>query len=221
MAAPTMPLTIVTRLEVEALATSVNSLVWMPELGAGFYPVDTNTSPYNAEYFEKYKGYDDTPMGRAITRARQVLVDEVCGPDTEVLDVGIGSGQFVRLRPHTFGYDVNPVGRSWLESSGFWADLFERQYDAVTFWDSLEHIKDIGSAVDQARRYLFVSMPIYEDCAHVLRSKHYRPDEHFWYFTRDGLVMFMDRQGFDLVRESWVEVALGREDIGSFAFARR
>jgi hypothetical protein len=28
----------------------------------------------------------------------------------KVLDVGIGSGQFVETRPETWGYDVNPEG---------------------------------------------------------------------------------------------------------------
>jgi hypothetical protein len=54
----------------------------------------------------------------------------------------------------------------------------------------------------------------------VLRSKHFRPQEHIWYFTREGLVNAMKACGFSLVAESDFETELGREDIGTFAFRR-
>jgi hypothetical protein len=54
----------------------------------------------------------------------------------------------------------------------------------------------------------------------VLRSKHFRPTEHCWYFTRPGLVFAMKLCGFVLVSESNIETELGREDIGTFAFRR-
>jgi hypothetical protein len=58
------------------------------------------------------------------------------------------------------------------------------------------------------------------DAEHALRSKHFRPTEHYWYFSRDGLVFAMKGCGFALVAESNVETELGREDIGTFAFRR-
>ena len=70
------------------------------------------------------------------------------------------------------------------------------------------------------REWLFMSLPVFNDVDHVLRSKHFKPDEHFWYFTRDGLVAAMLMCGFKLVAESDVESELGREDIGTFAFRR-
>jgi len=70
------------------------------------------------------------------------------------------------------------------------------------------------------RKWLFVSLPIFRDAEHVLRSKHFRPQEHVWYFSRDGLIYAMKQCGFDLVSESNVETELGREDIGTFAFKR-
>ena len=65
-----------------------------------------------------------------------------------------------------------------------------------------------------------MSIPIFEDGEHVLRSKHYRKDEHVWYFTARGLINVFADCGFDLVDMSRIETDIGREDIGSFAFKR-
>jgi hypothetical protein len=54
----------------------------------------------------------------------------------------------------------------------------------------------------------------------VLKSKHYRKDEHYWYFSKAGLIIFMDRLGWKLREVSDVETILGREGITSFAFRR-
>jgi hypothetical protein len=87
-------------------------------------------------------------------------------------------------------------------------------------WDVLEHISDFQPLLVNVREWLFLSLPIFTDAKHALRSKHFRPDEHCWYFTRDGLVFAMKMCGFVLISESSVETDLGREDIGSFAFRR-
>jgi hypothetical protein len=92
--------------------------------------------------------------------------------------------------------------------------------DAVSLWDVLEHIPDFQPLLANVREWLFLSLPIFRDAAHVLASKHFKPDEHCWYFTRDGLVVAMNLCGFALVSESIVETELGREDIGTFAFRR-
>lgn len=91
---------------------------------------------------------------------------------------------------------------------------------AVTLWDVLEHIPDYPALLANVREWLFLSLPIFRDAEHVLRSKHFRPDEHCWYWTRDGLVHAMKQCGFALKSESRIETELGREDIGTFAFRR-
>jgi hypothetical protein len=80
---------------------------------------------------------------------------------------------------------------------------------------------ELGRALlANVREWVFVSLPIFRDAEHALRSKHFKPDEHCWYFTRNGLVFAMQTCGFALVSESNVETDLGREDIGTFAFRR-
>jgi hypothetical protein len=94
------------------------------------------------------------------------------------------------------------------------------EFPAASFWDSLEHINNPDQILQYITDYVFVSMPIYENAEHVLRSKHFRKDEHCLYFTKDGFVNWMAGKGFDLLEISDFESRLGREDILSFAFKR-
>lgn len=88
-----------------------NGLVWLPELGMGRYPVP-QARPYDAGYFARYQQMADTQLGQSLTAARiQLVARHYQGA---LLDVGIGSGQFVEARPQTRGYDVNPAGVDWL-----------------------------------------------------------------------------------------------------------
>lgn len=143
-----------------------------------------------------------------------------------VLDVGIGSGAFLEERIRTgietdHGFDVNPAGLAWLRARGMFGDLYARTWPAVTFWDVLEHIRRPDLALGQVERIAFVALPIFRDAAHVLASKHYRRDEHFWYFTRDGFVRFALANGFQVVDILATETAIGREDVETFVLERR
>lgn len=110
-----------------------------------------------------------------------------------------------------------PEAVEWLRSEGRFR---EPAANALTFWDSLEHIPDPEKAVEAADEWVFVSMPIYRDAADVLASKHYKPGEHLWYWTRDGLIRWFHRQGFFCVEVNSAETELGRDGILSFAFRR-
>jgi hypothetical protein len=188
-------------------------LQWLPELGVGYYPVEEQ--PYDTAYWAKYRAMDQSPMGVALTQARIDLVAKhYSGP---MIDIGIGGGAFVATRAQTSGFDINPNAVDWLKSRGLYAEVPAR---AVSFWDCLEHIHDPRDMLAKVGEWVFVSMPIYKDVQHVLRSKHYRKDEHCWYFTADGLGRFMGEMGFRLVDWNDDETRIGREDILSFVFRR-
>jgi hypothetical protein len=197
-------------------------LIWWPELGLGHYPVTAGVEPYDQEYFERFGRDAQTPLGRALMKGRYEFVERHY--QGTLVDVGIGSGAFVALRRSfdrpTYGYDVNPAGVRWLNERMLLADPYRVPVAAMTLWDVLEHIPDYHLLLANVREWLFVSLPIFRDAEHVLRSKHFRPTEHAWYFTQPGLVFAMKQCGFELVSESTVETDLGREDIGTFAFRR-
>lgn len=90
----------------------------------------------------------------------------------------------------------------------------------MTFWDSLEHIPEPEVVLKGIGEWAFVSMPIYKDAKDCLASKHYKPGEHLHYFTLEGFITWMDRQGFEVMEINHAESELGREGITSFAFHR-
>ncbi|MCP2124408.1 UNVERIFIED_ORG: hypothetical protein J2Y93_004566 [Pantoea agglomerans] len=195
-----------------------SGLVWLPELGMGRFPVPPER-PYDERYFMRYQVMGDTSLGRRLTDARINFV--MRHYQGTLLDVGIGAGQFVASRSETLGYDVNPAGVDWLMMRGLWAELYTGHYPALSFWDSLEHIDHPDIAVSHAAKWVFVSVPLFESAEHILHSRHYRRDEHIWYWTHDGLVRWFNAHGFDCAEYNTTESELGREGIGSYAFCRR
>lgn len=210
-------------------------LVWFPEFEMGYYPViegHNGDSIYNQAYFDNYAKMGDTDIGKRLTWARLAMVERHLRHGV-VIDVGIGAGAFLEIRKHrapTFGWDVNPIAVELLEQQGLLRNpeaphleskLFDdaRTHRGLTFWDSLEHIKE-PDAMLQNTDWAFVSMPIYDGPQHVLRSKHFKPREHCWYFARNGLINWMASRGFTCREHNTIESLLGREDIHSFAFQR-
>lgn len=193
------------------------TLKWSDQLGIGFLPL-TNPSPYDANYFNKYIGYDDTEIGRALNDVRLAFVS-VIAAGKSLVDIGVGSGQFVK-NANCYGFDINPVVIPTLIEEGSFFNPYENNIECATFWDSLEHIQDIHLILENITDTVFVSIPIFRDIEHVLSSKHYRPDEHCWYFTNDGFQRFMLAHGFVTVVQSDIETELGREDIRSFICKR-
>lgn len=205
--------------------SAATAFTWWPELGFGFYPVTAGIAPYDAAYFERYREMADTPMGRALNKARCDFVER--HTKGAVVDIGIGAGAFIerryggRLQP-TYGYDVNPAGVRWLKKYTLFLNPYEcESVDAITCWDVLEHIPNFETLINRVKRFVFVSIPIFRDATHARRSKHFRPDEHCWYFTSYGLKGVFDTLGFDCVEENDTESRLGREDVMSFVFKRR
>lgn len=205
-----------------------HSLTWFPESGVGYFEVPEAAQPYDGEYFERYRRQAATPLGRRLMRARVDLVARHwAGP---VLDVGIGSGAFLEERGLGLirapggdcdrGFDVNPAGVAWLRDLDVWGDLYGRRWEAATFWDALEHIRRPDLALDQVEAIAFVAIPTFRGVEHVLASKHFRRDEHFWYWTRDGFCRFAAACGFEVVDIVATETALGREDVETFVLRR-
>lgn len=204
----------------------MEQLVWLAELGIGYYPV-ADDSVYDEAYFEKYVSYNDTPVGHALTDARVNLVAPYVLPHDLVVDVGIGSGQFVEGMVssgfNVKGTDVNEAALKWLFDRGLiWSQLTRPK--ALTFWDSLEHIPDpslyLSPDSEMSADYVFISAPIYPNLDALLKSKHFRKDEHCWYWTQEGLVRFMAHFGYRMIEWNDMETKIGRESILSFVFTR-
>lgn len=194
-----------------------SELCFFPELGYGHYPVPQDR-PYDSSYFEKYRKMAATEMGHKITQARVEIVRR--HHSGRICDVGIGSGQFVETCNLSFGYDVNPAGIDWLNSVGKFHDIYEKEIEAISFWDVLEHIDDPERIVKQATKWVFVSVPIFDNAEHIVKSRHYRKDEHIHYWTHQGFINWFACNGFQCMEFNTIESDLGREGISTYAFKR-
>jgi hypothetical protein len=192
-----------------------DKLLWLPESGIGFYPV--TDSPYDESYFKKYVEMAKTDIGIKLTQARVDLVNKYT--KDEVIDIGIGCGNFIEARERTYGFDINPFGVQWLNDNCKYKNPFNGSNN-LTFWDSLEHIHEPNNLLEKCNGYVFVSLPIFLSSEHILVSKHFRKDEHCWYFTDEGIKIFMWTHGFKCLESNTMESDIGREDIGTYVFER-
>ena len=192
-------------------------LQWLEDIGIGYYHVTDD--PYGAEYFDNYAKLADTDIGRRLNAARVSMLFRHWGDPSGVVDIGIGAGTFVEAA-NIKGFDINPVGVAWLKERGRFHDPYAEPVDVAVFNDSLEHILNPAPLLANVRHRVLVSVPIFRDVEHVLRSKHFKPSEHAWYFTERGFLWFMDAHGWKVVETNDYESVIGREDIKSFAFAR-
>lgn len=222
-------------------ALHAHSLTWFPEAGVGYFECVGVETVYDAAYFARYAAQAETPIGKQLNAFRADLVIShafrLFPSSVEALDVGIGDGAFVRALDdaraldlgaggdspvlEVRGFDVNPAGVEWLLKRGSWGDLYGRTWPVATFWDALEHIREPARALDQVERLAIVSIPTFRSVDHVLASRHFRRDEHYWYWTRDGFLRFASSCGFRCVDILATETAIGREDIETFVLVRR
>ena len=192
-----------------------DTLYWLPELGFGYHtrpPID-----YASDYWDEYRRRDESPMDEKLTLARGSFVRGFW--DGELVDIGIGGGRFCE-DANCFGFDINPRAVEWLQQCDRFRDPYATPVDAITCWDSLEHIPQPDALLEQVRKWLFVSLPIFEDAEHCLQSRHYKPGEHLWYFTHGGIIQWCADRGFDLITSTDIESRLGRDGIRTYAFRR-
>ena len=199
-----------------------DTFLWSPEKGYGWH--SRQAMLYSGDYFAHYQKLDSTKMGALLTRARLELVGKYTDPHRTV-DIGIGGGRYVQ-ESGGWGYDVCEDAVKWLKACRRYCNAYDPAYGgtrhipSATCWDSLEHIPEPEKLLAQVEKWLFVSLPVFEDADDVLSSKHYKPGEHLWYFSSTGFIDWCAEQGFECVEMNRAESDLGREGIMSFAFKR-
>ena len=129
-------------------------------------------------------------------------------------------------RGNCLGFEVIPKAMAQLHKEGLFfdpykEDLNKRGIAGVTFFDSLEHLYEPEKILERiTKQYVFASLPIFKDKAHVLASRHFRPREHYWYFTQGSFRAFVKRCGFKMLDYREDETRIGRDSIGTFVFRR-
>ena len=206
-----------------------NELAFYPKLEFAYLPVSIDPLKiYNDSYFNQYKGYENGIHNSAITSELNKFRCNFVNEFTQdlVIDIGCGYGTFIKRRQYpTLGYDINPRSIEWLKKQSLYIDPYEEEnssLNALSFWDSLEHIPEPDKLLRKVKMggFVFVTVPIFEEQTEeaIKKSKHYRPLEHCWYFSKAGLCNFM--QGFKLLEMTDDETNAGREGVMSFAFQK-
>jgi hypothetical protein len=183
------------------------------------------TVEYGADYYNNYVKRSGTAIADRINNCRTSLVSKYVknGP---ILDVGIGSGEFILKSPvETLGYDINPFGVSWLESRGLFFDPYKEDCSKLTgfcLWDTIEHIYDPEKFLNLIlqNQYVFLSLPIFDNFDNLKESKHWKPGEHVFLYSKDGLIEVFSKMGFTCLNYNNCEISAGRDGIGSFVFKK-
>lgn len=198
----------------------LKSFLWDNSAGYGYFPV--SGAKYDDSYFDKYVAYENTEFGRKLNRERVEFVRKMCGG--KVLDIGIGCGSFIKEHGNAVGYDVCEKSVEWLKERGIYRDPYKDNLDdieAVTFFDSFEHIDHIEPLVSSLKaKVLILALPIFRGKNDVLTSKHFRTDEHYHYFTINSLIRFFHSFNMRCVWVSDYESKIGRDSIITFCFSK-
>lgn len=198
-------------------------LSWDSDKQVGYYPV---TEPwYNDEYFEASIANSKSKIADALNKFRVEIVNKYI--DGKVLDFGCGCGQFIEYRGNSLGFDICPKAISELRKKGNYLDFWNggmngANIDGITMFDVLEHIRNPELALSQIKcRWLIISIPVFESKKAALKSKHFKPKEHFWYFSHKSIVSLLNENGFELIECRDDETRIGRPEIQTFVFRKK
>ena len=179
---------------------------------------------YGNEYLVKVQAYEGTHIANAVNAGRVAFMLKHLAPGSAVLDYGAGTGDFMRAASADFrmsGFEIIPAMREKLIAEKKYAET-ARGFQAVTFWDVLEHLETPAIALRRVERdaLVFCSLPCFVDLNEIRKSRHYRPGEHLYYWTVEGFIEWMDRRGFRILETSRHEMMAGRDSVVAFAFKK-
>lgn len=209
------------------LYESRNGLNYCEDDGVAYQPDMSASVPYDLEYFEKYVMYEATPLGVGLNHRRLEVINR-WARNLRIIDIGVGCGTFIKYALasglNISGYDINPCSVHWLVKNGVYDNIYktDKKYMCYTFWDSLEHIPDPQRILENIPlgAFVFVSIPIFSELDDIIKSKHYRPYEHYYYFTPLGLIKWFSKYNMRVRSIMDFEQKVGREGIKSFLFER-
>lgn len=172
---------------------------------------------YNFDYSNKYNNYGEKSNYLSFLRLG-TLLGSINKIPNSILDIGYGNCSFLNsaktIIPNCYGYDISdyPVDENITRVN----TIFEKHYDVICFFDSLEHFEDINIIDKLDCDYIFISLP----WCHYFSDDwfenwyHRRPNEHLWHFDKNALIQFFKDNNFESVYIGNVEDSI-RKNVNS------
>lgn len=185
---------------------------------------ETNLSiPYLKEYDKKTIEKSNSEISNELYKRRINLIKKYLKPDNKYLDFGCGHLKIINRIKKSYGFDINPYVVDKLVSNGKYVNGYDviGMFDIISFFDSLEHILDIENILKKIKRraLLIIALPVF-DLKNIKKSKHYRPYEHYYYFSKNSFIKYMKKLKFELLEVNNDEIQCGREDIYTYVFRK-
>lgn len=183
-------------------------------------------------YTGDYAGYrPDLKFTNTATAVTDAELTPRVPPPACILDVGCGAGDFMAVATavgyQVEGIDISEASAAICRSRGLNARAanfltcdFANQFDLITMWDVVEHLRDPASFFCRARElltdrgYLFAKIPGFGDLSVGLSHLWPRAagtllgaPSHVQYFDRDSLTALLKRTGFE---PEWFDVGRAR-----------
>ena len=178
--------------------------------------VEIQKIPYDSNYIQKYNVLGEKGRNMAFYRLGLILGNLGFIPNS-ILDVGYGNGDFLNacktIIPNCYGSDISnynvPDGCSFVNN------IFDQEYDVITFFDSLEHFDDIYFLNKLKCKYIYITLPWchYFDDEWFKNWYHRKPNEHLWHFNDKSLINFFKEQGYTNININNFEDAIRKNNL--------
>lgn len=178
--------------------------------GIGFIDIgESQRIKFDKKYYHHQEQLVHSELYRDIVRFRLDLVLRATSyrkQTTYLLDIGCGNGFFLKETKRLSniipaGIDINEDSIMMLHQNKFLVD--RANYTVLTFWDSFCCILNHKDVIEQYHpKFIGLSLPIFEHKQDVFAGGiYFRPEEDYWYFSRNGLFKYMQEIGYSLLME--------------------
>jgi hypothetical protein len=171
---------------------------------------------YNYQYSSQYNSYGSMTKYLSCLRLG-ILIDTIKKIPSSILDVGYGNGSFLSLCSNTipkcFGNDLHQTYKL-PNNCEFVDNIFEKEFEVITFFDSFEHFDDIFIVDKLKCNYIMISLPFCHYFSNEWFEKwvHRRPNEHLWHFNDKSLISFFESYGYKCIHQSNFEDVIRKRE---------
>jgi len=202
------------------------------ECGIGESELPSLSRVYNEDYAHLYVSYLSQDLGHKIVKHRVQELQKLTNlfgwesHRCSTLDFGCATGIVVReareLGLDAWGYEPHAVFFNshhalhvapWIAIN---PESIVSTPFVVSFYDALEHLERVDKWLQLFQPIRIVVtlpvVPLTMFSKDLPNWKHYKPDEHVWYFTDNGIHNFLAAHGYEVYEVEDFERKLGRLD---------